>query len=395
MRPAEFRLNPSAEAAQFTDIRKVSERAMTASRTLIRLDIGEPDLPESAFVVAAAQEHLAGGTHYTPAAGLPKVREAMARFSTELRATPAEPSNVVMTVGSNGGISTALFMLLEPGDEVLVPAPGFPVYPLATALMGGVSVDYHLAPESDWQPDLDEIRLLVGPRTKAIILCSPSNPIGRSIDRAVLEQIVAIARANGLVVIADEVYDQMIFEGEPLRAFEYAPDCVIGLYSFSKNYCLSGHRIGYALVPDRLVGVFIRTAALLFSCPPSTAQVAALAAVTGPQDDVAARTAIYRTRRDVVADYLTERGLNHWKPDGTFYYLVGLPAGTDSLQFAFHLLDRGVACAPGSAFGAAGNAGTAYLRLSLTKDVPVIRRGLEMVADAILELAGTSEVTVA
>lgn len=381
----DIRLNPRAVNAEFTDIRKVSERAMAAEGPLIRLDIGEPDLPESPHVVSAGQRHLQAGTRYTPAAGSPHVRAEIAKFSTEKMSTPVAAANTVMTIGSNGGITAGLHMLLEPGDEILVPAPGFPVYPLTTRLLGGEPVTYHLTPENDWQPDAEEIKSLITARTKAIILCSPSNPVGRSVTRTTLGQLVEIARDRGLVIVSDEVYDQMIFDGEPLCAYEYAPDCVIGLYSFSKNYCMSGHRIGYALIPDDLVSVYIRTAALLLQCPPSVAQEAAVAAVTGPQEDVAQRTAIYRERRDAVAEFLNAQGIPHWKPDGTFYYLVGLPPGTDSLTFTFGLLDKGVAVAPGTAFGPAGKTDTAYLRLSLTQETSVILEGLRIISDAIAE----------
>ncbi|MFT4307488.1 MAG: pyridoxal phosphate-dependent aminotransferase [Microbacterium sp.] len=364
----------------------MSERAMLTPGPLVRLDIGEPDLPESDFVVLAAQAHLAAGTRYTPAAGMPAVREAVATFSTKMRDTPATMSNVVMTIGANGGITTALHMLVETYDEVLIPTPGFPVYRQSVQLLGGKPLAYHLTPRNDWQPDIDELERLAGPLTKAMILCSPSNPIGRSIDQKVLAQIVAFARRHGLVIIADEVYDQMIFEGEPLRAYAAAPDCVIGLYSFSKNYCMTGHRIGYALLPADLVGPYVRTSALLMSCPPSTAQAAALAAIEGPQEDVARRTAIYRERRDAVATAVAATGLAHWIPDGTFYFLLGLPPGTDSLRFCFDLLDRGVAASPGTAFGPAGEAGTSYLRLSLTKPIPDLLRGVEIIAAAVAEL---------
>jgi aspartate/methionine/tyrosine aminotransferase len=244
---------------------------------------------------------------------------------------------------------------------------------MQTTLRGATPVRYPLRPEAGFVPDPDEVLGLVTDRTALLVLNTPSNPTGSVFPREVVEAIVRGAARRGVPVAVDEVYDELIYDGEPARAVTYDPEWVIGVYSFSKTYAMTGWRVGYVAAPSWLAPTLGKLQEPLLSCLPAPCQAAAVAALTGPQDVVAAMRETYRARRDLVVDLLGSASWPVRVPDGAFYLLVPLADGVDGRAAAFDLVDHGVATAPGTAFG---DVARDHLRVSLASSEADLRRGI-------------------
>jgi aspartate/methionine/tyrosine aminotransferase len=335
------------------------------------LEMGQPDFPTPAHVIEAAVQSVRAGSGYTGSAGVPALREVLAA-DLVAKGLPAEADRVIITQGGVQGCSVLFSTLLQPGDEVLLPDPAWPNFAMLAALHGAVSVPYVLRRAAGYQPDVAEIERLITPRTKLLVLNPPANPTGAVFDEPMVEQLVEVATRHGVTVLADEVYDGLIFEGLPARAARLAPDTVVGLYSFSKTYAMTGWRVGYLLAPPWLAPTLAKVQEPLVSCIPTMTQAGALAAVTGPQDCVAMMLAAYRRRRDLIVDVLRRGGLPVEPPAGAFYLALPLSPGADSRAAALELVDHGVAVSPGTAYGTAE---TEYLRLSLASSDDDCLRG--------------------
>ncbi|WP_109775042.1 pyridoxal phosphate-dependent aminotransferase [Quadrisphaera granulorum] len=345
---------------------------------VVHLEIGEPDFATPRHVVAAGDLTLATHNRYTPSAGIPALRTAVAGRLHQHYGLNDDPDSVVISQGAVQGLAAVMTVLLEPGDEVLVPDPAWPNYEMQALLLGARPVRYPLRPERSFRPDPLEVASLVTDRTRVLVINSPSNPTGAVLEPGLVRALVEIAVERDLVVIADEVYDQIIFDGVHANAAAMAPESVVSVFSFSKTYAMTGSRVGYLTGPSWLVPTVARVQEPLLSSISAAAQASALAALEGPQDVVGRMVSTYRERRDLVVDRLRSAGLTVEAPAGAFYLMLPLVAGADSRLAALDLVHRGVALAPGTAFG---DTARSHLRLSLASSAQQLSTGLDRFLD--------------
>jgi aspartate aminotransferase len=363
------RLTPPSSIASSMPVSRIREVMELAwgDPEAIHLEVGEPDFPTPEHVVEAAHEAARmGRTRYAPNAGLPELREALADKVAWRNGYEARPDQVVVTQGGIQALYLVLRALLEPGDEVLLPDPAWPNYRMIAHLLGARVLSYPLVAEGGFLPRLEDLEGLVTPRTRAILVNSPSNPLGTVVHRELMEALVAFARRRGLWFISDEVYDEVVFDDVFVSTGSLADpsDRLVSVYSFSKVYAMTGWRVGYLVAPPDLTKLLTRMQEPIISCVNTPAQMAALAAVTGPQDVVRKMSEAYRVRRDELLGILDRGGLPSSRPAGAFYVWSDVSeAGMPSMDFARALIEREhVAVAPGSAFGELGEG---YARLSL------------------------------
>ena len=375
MRPHETRTRfgdrptpPSSIASSMpvSRIREIMELAW-GDPEAIHLEVGEPDFPTPEHVVEAAHEAArVGRTRYAPNAGLPELREALADKVARRNGYGARPDQVVVTQGGIQALYLVLRALLEPGDEVLLPDPAWPNYRMIAHLLGARVLSYPLVAKGGFLPRLEDLERMVTPRTRAIVVNSPSNPLGTVVPRELVERLLAFARRRGLWFISDEVYDEVVFDDVFVSAGSVADpsDRLVSIYSFSKVYAMTGWRVGYLIAPPDLAKLLTGMQEPLISCVNTPAQMAALAAVTGPQDVVRQMSEAYRVRREELLGILGRGGLPSSRPSGAFYVWIDVSeACVPSMDFARSLIEREhVAVAPGSAFGELGEG---YVRLSL------------------------------
>jgi len=336
-------------------------RALEATgRSVIHLEIGEPDFDTPANVREAAKRALDDGwTHYGPPLGLPALREAIAADATARKGFAAPPDHVVVTPGAKPIMFYAIESLVEPGVEVIFPDPGFPIYESMTRFCGGTPVRLPIRQELDFRIDLDELERLITPRTQLLILNSPANPTGGVFTRADVERIGELVLGHDMVVLADEIYGRIVYEGEhvSLASLPGLAERTIVLDGFSKTYAMTGWRLGYAIVPEPLLAPFSRMIINSVSCTSSFSQLAAVEALTGPQDTVEAMVEEFRARRSLVVDGLNDiPGISSRLPAGAFYAFPDISGtGLDGSAFADRLLDEmGVCVLAGTAFGQVG-----------------------------------------
>ena len=356
-------------------------RALEATgRDVIHLEIGEPDFDTPANVRAAAQRAIdEGWTHYGPPLGLPGLRDAIAIDATARKGFSVNSGRVVVTPGAKPIMFFAILALVDEGDEVIYPDPGFPIYESMTRFVGGRPVPLPIHQEHGFRLDPDELVRLITPRTRLLILNSPANPTGGLLTRDDLERIAAVARERDLVVLADEIYGRMVYEGEQisLASFPGMSERTIVLDGFSKTYAMTGWRLGYAIVPESLIAPISRLIINSVSCTSSHAQIAAIEALTGPQDAVDAMVAEFRARRDLIVDGLNAiRGIRCLKPAGAFYVFPDISeTGLPGAELADRLLlEAGVSVLAGTAFG---NVGWHHIRISYANSRERIEAALE------------------
>ena len=351
---------------------------------VIRLEIGDPDFPTPPHVVQAAAEAAgAGYTHYTPSAGLPSLREVIAAKVTARNGIACSSEDVVVTTGAVGGIHAAVLALLDPGDELLIPDPGWTTYtPLAVAA-GAVSVGYPLDRQGGFSIDAEAIERRIGSRTRAIVVNSPGNPTGAVAGPAELESVLGLAARHGLWVVSDECYEELVFEGEHVSTAALdGRASVVSVFSFSKSYAMTGWRVGYAVATNGLAELLAKAQEPLVSSASTISQKAAEAALLGPQDVVSEMRDSYRRRRDAALALLDAAGVPYVRPGGAFYLMVDVSSsGESSVRFCERLLDeRHVAVVPGSAFGPNGEG---MVRVSLAASEADVVAGLERLVEAL------------
>jgi aspartate aminotransferase len=347
-------------------IREIMELAWEDPE-VIHLEVGEPDFPTPEHVVEAAYEAArTGHTRYAPNAGIPELREALADKVTRRNGYEAHPDQVVVTQGGIQALYLVLLALLEPGDEVLLPDPAWPNFRMIAHLLGARVLPYPLVSEGDFLPRLEDLERLVTPRTRAILVNTPSNPLGTVVPRELVNSLLEFARRRDLWYISDEVYDEIVFDDAFVSAgaVANASDRLVSVYSFSKVYAMTGWRVGYLVAPPDLAKLLTGMQEPIVSCVNTPAQMAALAAVTGPQDVVRKMRESYRERRDELLEILERGNLSSSQPSGAFYVWTDVSAANlPSMEVARSLIEREhVAVAPGSAFG---DLGEGYVRLSL------------------------------
>jgi aspartate aminotransferase len=344
-------------------------RALEATgRSVIHLEIGEPDFDTPANIREAAKRALdAGRTHYPPFPGIPELRAAIAADTALRRGFAPDPADVFVTVGGKGVMYYAILALVDPGDEVIVPDPGYPIYESVTRFVGGTAVPIPIRQENDFRLDTNELASLVTSRTKLIVINSPANPTGGVLTAEDLRRISEIAIERDLLVLSDEIYSRILYDGERHSSIAALPgmaDRTIVLDGFSKTYAMTGWRLGYGIVPAWLGHGFGRLLINSVSGATTFAQDGAVEALTGPQDAVDAMVAEFRARRDLVVDGLNAiPGVSCLRPKGAFYVFPEISGtGVDGATLADMLLqEAGVSVLAGTAFGGVG---TSHIRLS-------------------------------
>ncbi len=339
-----------------------------AGTSMIYLQIGEPDFDTPANVRAAAKRALDdGATHYAPFAGIPALREAIAADVTARKGFAADPSQVFVTVGGKGVMLYAILGLVDPGDEVIVPDPGYPIYESLTRFMGATPVPIPIRMEHDFRLQVDELAALITPRTRMLVINSPANPTGGVLTRDDIERIAALAIEHDLWVLADEIYGRILYDGAEHVSIASIPglaERTIMLDGFSKTFAMTGWRLGYAVVPESLIPTYAQLIINTISCAPTFAQVGAVEALTGPQDDVDAMVVEFTARRELVVAGLNDiPGIRCAMPTGAFYAFPSVAGtGLTGADFAERLMhEAGVCTLPGTAFGGVG---TEHIRIS-------------------------------
>ncbi|HUP82771.1 MAG TPA: pyridoxal phosphate-dependent aminotransferase [Candidatus Limnocylindria bacterium] len=347
---------------------------------VIHLEVGEPDFDTPVNIRNAAKKALDDGfTHYPPPLGLPVLREAIAKDSTARRGFQVEPGNVVVTPGAKPVMFYALLALIDAGDEVIYPDPGFPIYESMTRYAGGTPVPLRLDENNDFRFDPDELRSLVTPKTKLIIFNSPHNPTGGVLTLQDLEAIADVAREHDIVVMADEIYGRLVYQGEhhSIARLPGMAERTIVLDGFSKSYAMTGWRMGYAIVPPTLVDAYSKLIINSVSGTSAFQQVAAAEAINGPQDSVDAMAAEFRARRDLVVEGLNKiPGVRCRMPSGAFYAFPNISGTgmTGSILAEKLLYEANVCVLSGTAFG---KVCPDHIRISYANSQPNLRRALE------------------
>ncbi|MDO9695043.1 MAG: pyridoxal phosphate-dependent aminotransferase [Candidatus Latescibacteria bacterium] len=367
-------------------------RALEAQgRDIVHLEIGEPDFDTPANIVAKAVAALQGGeTHYGPAAGRPEVRKVFAEFIARDRGLAVGPENVVITPGGKPIMYFVMTALVDEGDEVIYPNPGFPIYESVINFLGAKAVPLQLSEAKDFSFDIADLERLVSDRTKLLIINSPQNPTGGVLSGADLDAIARLAVKHDFWVLSDEIYSKIIYEGahESIATRPGMLERTIILDGHSKTYAMTGWRLGYGVMPRELADAVAMLQTNCNSCTASFTQIAGAEALTGPQDAAIAMVAEFRARRDLLVAGLNDiPGITCRMPHGAFYVFPNITQlGRKSAEIATLLLDKyGVAALSGTAFGRFGEG---YLRFSYANSQPQIRKALERVRDMSADLLG-------
>lgn len=367
-----------AHRAREVDISGIRRMFESAPPTAINLGLGEPNFEPPDVVIdaycRALREH---GNHYGPSAGLPALREKIAEIYRG-RAPDTVRDNVIVTAGGSEALMATAFALYDPGDEVLVPDPGFVLYGPHARLLGAQPVPYGLDEEQRFLPDLDEMERRITVRTRAIVVNSPANPTGAVLPKEVVEKIIAIADRHDLQIISDEVYDQIAYDG-PVTSFWGRTERVVVVNSFSKTLAATGWRIGYLLAARPLAAEINKMHYHILACASTPAQHAVLAGLASPLASPAAMAREFRARRKIAMRELGRTpGLSCVPPAGAFYAFPRFTWPGTSSDVAQALLARGLITTPGDAFGARG---AGHLRISFAASRPDLTRGLAIVRE--------------
>jgi len=355
-----------------------------AGREIVHLEIGEPDFATADHIVEAGVRALREGwTHYGPSAGLPQLREAVAEEVARRRGIPVDPSQVVITPGGKPIMFFTILALVDRGDEVVYPNPGYPIYESMINFVGGRAVPYSFREDHDFDIDVGQIIDKITDRTRLLILNSPQNPTGGLTPREALAELARAVADRDLFILSDEIYSRLIYEGEhaSIAQFGGLRERTIILDGFSKTYAMTGWRLGYGVMPSGLAQQVTKLQTNATSCTASFTQVAGVAALRGDQSGVDAMREEFRRRRSVIVEGLNRiPGFRCRQPHGAFYVFPNITAtGRDSKTLANAILNEaGVACLSGTAFGAWGEG---YLRFSFANSVENIQKALDWMGE--------------
>ena len=351
-------------------------------KSIIHLEIGEPDFDTPANVVEAAVDALhKGWTHYGPSAGLPELRQTIADYVSRTRGVKVSPEEVVVVPGGKPIIFFTILSLIDEGDEVIYPNPGFPIYESMVHYVGGRAVPIHLREERDFSLDVGELAALITDRTKLIILNSPHNPTGGAMERREVEQLAEVIGDRNILVLSDEIYSRLLFEGEhfSIMTVPGMQERTILLDGFSKTYAMTGWRMGYGVMRADLAAQVTRLMTNSNSCTASFTQMAGIEALRGDQSSVDHMCAEFKRRRDVfVAGLNRIKGFSCRMPKGAFYVFPNITkTGWKSKPLADALLEQaGVAALSGTAFGEFGEG---YLRFSVANSLENLQQALDRI----------------
>jgi aspartate/methionine/tyrosine aminotransferase len=355
-------------------------------KSIIHLEIGEPDFDTPKNISEAAIKAIRDGhTHYCPSAGLPAAREVVAEYISKTRNVKVNSERAVIMPGAKPVIFCSIMATINPGDEVIVPDPGYPTYESVVNFLGAKPVLMHLREENGFRFSTDELKKLVTPKTKMIVINSPQNPTGGVLTAKDLETIYQLAVDNNLWVLTDEIYSRIIYgqQFESIASIPGALDRTIVIDGMSKTYSMTGWRLGYAIVPLRLAEYLTQIAINNFSCTATFAQYALMEALTGPQGHVDLMVAEFQRRRDVIVEGLNRiEGISCLTPLGAFYAFANVTrTGMTSAEFASMAMDQaGVSCLAGTAFGKYGEG---YVRFSYANSVENIKDAISRLQKAL------------
>ncbi len=347
---------------------------------VVHLEIGEPDFDTPANIINSAVEALKGGwTHYGPAAGLPDLRAAIAGEVSDTRGVSIDPSQVVVTPGGKPVMFFVLMALVNEGDQVIYPNPGFPIYESVINFIGAKSVPIQLREKNQFRLDVDELNSLVTPKTKMIVINSPQNPTGSVLTESDLKAISEIAIKNDIIILSDEIYSRILYSGKHHSIYSYdgMPEKTIILDGYSKTFAMTGWRLGYGVMPSDLAEQVAKLQTNCNSCTASFTQIAGIEALKGPQDGVSKMVAEFSKRRETIVDGLNKiDNVSCLTPDGAFYVFPNVSKfGLKSAELAERILNEaGVAALSGTSFGEFGEG---YIRLSYANSIENIKKALD------------------
>lgn len=373
--------------AHHSGIREIANEALRTPGA-IRLDVGQPNFPTPKHIGEAGKRAIdENKTFYTHTQGMISLREKLVAKLERVNGIRVTPDRIACGPGGVGALAAVFGAVLEHGDEVLLPDPGWPNTRLMLAWTGARGVFYPCLPTDGFQPDLDALERLITPRTKLLLINSPNNPTGAVYPAATIARMIEIAQRHNLWLLSDECYDQIILDGTWTSPASLAPDDprIATVFTFSKSYSMTGWRIGYVAGSAELIDTATKVLESNSSCVSTITQVAAEAALDGPQDCVGEMVAAYRHRRNVVIDILREAEMLVNEPTGAFYCMADISRSRlQARDFAFKLLrERGVSVAPGSAFG---EVAVDAVRISLASSDTDLREGVGRLAEFLHEL---------
>lgn len=348
-------------------------------KKIIHLQIGEPDFNTPANITDAAIKALRSGeTHYAASGGIMPAREAVAAYANKTRGLKVSAENCVIMPGAKPVIYCAMIALINEGDEIIVPNPGYPTYRSLTRFFGATPVPVRLHEENDFRFSIDEFRKLITPRTRMVILNSPQNPTGGILTWEDLEAVYELAHKHDLWVMSDEIYSRIVYDAEfrSIASIPGAVDRTVIVDGMSKTYAMTGWRLGYGVMPKKLADYMFTLAINNFSSTATFAQYGLIEALNGPQVEIDKMVAEFRRRRDVIVDGLNSiEGVSCLRPEGAFYVFPNITGtGLHSKEFADRMLEQaGVACLSGTSFGEFGEG---YVRCSYANSVENIREAL-------------------
>jgi aspartate aminotransferase len=371
-------------------------RALEATgREVIHLEIGEPDFDTPRHVSEAAARALLddGATHYTAATGIEPLRQAIAADVKSRKGIDTVPDRVIVTPGAKPIMFYAMLALVDDGDEVIYPNPGFPIYESMARYVGGTPIAAPLREANDFRMDVEEVASIITPRTRLLVINTPQNPTGSVLTDDDIARLAQLAVSHDLIVLADEIYGRLQYDGAPtsIATLPGMSERTITLDGFSKTFAMTGWRMGYGILPEWLVPAFSRLVINSVSCTNAFAQVGAIEALTGPQDTADAYRAEFIARRSLMVDGLNDiPGVSCIMPRGAFYAFPNVTSfGRTSAEIADHLLyDAGVCGLAGTAFGRHGEG---YLRFSYANSRENLSLALERVADSLANLERTGQ----
>ena len=356
-------------------------------REIVHLEIGEPDFDTPENIKEAAVKALYSGyTHYTPSAGIPELREAIAEYISKTRGIEVDPEEVVITPGAKPIMFFSILACVNPGEEVLYPNPGFPIYESVINFVGAKPVPIPLLEENDFRFDTEYVKEKITKKTKMIILNSPENPTGGVLTREDLKVIAdCVSNRDDIIILSDEVYSRIIYEGEheSISSLAGMREKTIILDGFSKTYAMTGWRLGYGVMRKDLAQKIAQLMTNSNSCTNAFVQMAGVEALKGPQDEVTKMVKEFKNRREIIVSGLNEiKGITCKKPRGAFYVFPNIvKTEMDCRKLSDYLLNEaGVAVLPGTAFGKYGEG---YLRLSFANSVENIKKALERISKAL------------
>jgi len=371
----------------WSGVRKMFNYAQKYSN-VINLSLGEPDFDTPQHIIKAAIEAMKKGyTHYTPNAGLIEFREAVAEKLRKENGIDVDPeTEVIATVGAMGALSLAMLTIVNPGDEVLIPNPGFASYEAQVILAEGKPVSYTLNEDEGFDINAEEIAGLITNKTRAILVNTPSNPTGSVLSEKSLRKIAEVAIENDLLVISDEAYEAITYDNFRHVSIASLPDMkdrTISIFSFSKTYAMTGWRIGFAAANEEIIRQMTKLQEHLAAHPSSISQMAAIAALRGPKDHIKKMVKEYSERRELIMEKLAEiPEIRCFRPQGAFYVFPNIKAfKMSSEDFAMHILEKArVIIVPGTAFG---NNGEGYVRISYAASKEEISRAMTRMKQAL------------